>query len=71
MKKTDTTIPTYLGDGVFVQADRGMIKLTTSSGVSSTNTIYLEDLVVDALIKYLVHIGWLSFPQPEVASNDG
>jgi hypothetical protein len=67
MKKTESIISTtYLGDGVYAQIERGMIKLTTSNGLQVTNEIYLEDSVVDAFIKYLVSIGWL---EPMLASR--
>jgi hypothetical protein len=47
----------YLGDGVYVEIDRGMVKLTTSDGISDTNTIYLEMEVVGELQRYLkVHL---------------
>lgn len=42
----------YLGDGVYVSAEDGMLKLTTENGRSISNTIYLEGPVFDALIKY-------------------
>jgi hypothetical protein len=61
--------PTYLGDGVFANQERGMIKLTASNGVRDTDMIYLEDFVVAAFIKYLLDIGWLSFPQPKVENS--
>jgi Holliday junction resolvase len=44
---------TYLGDGVFVDVERGMIKLTTEGGIERQNTIYLETAVVEALLAYL------------------
>jgi hypothetical protein len=62
----DKNNPIYLGDGVFATQERGMIRLTSANGVRDTNTIYLEDFVVAAFIKYLLDIGWLSFPQPKV-----
>lgn len=39
----------YLGDGVYVEIEDGMVKLTTQNGVETTNTIYLEVEVIDAL----------------------
>ena len=33
---------TYLGDGVYVELESNMIKLTTENGIEVTNTIYLE-----------------------------
>ena len=32
----------YIGDGVYVALDSGMIRLTTENGYEATNTIYLE-----------------------------
>jgi hypothetical protein len=40
---------TYLGDGVYADVEYGMIKLTTEDGISTTNTIYLEPEVINAL----------------------
>lgn len=42
----------YLGDAVYVEIDRGMIKLTTEDGYRATNTIYLEHDVMENLIQY-------------------
>lgn len=49
----------YLGDGVYAEFDlaREIIILTTEDGVSITNTIYLEDFVLEALLKWLKRIG--------------
>jgi len=43
----------YLGDAVYADVERGMLKLTTEDGYSATNTIYLEPEVVAALQRYL------------------
>jgi hypothetical protein len=45
----------YLGDGVYVQAEfehSDVVVLTTENGVYSTNTIYLEPRVINALFKW-------------------
>ena len=42
----------YLGDGVYVEVDGGMFKLTTENGIEATNTIYLEPPVYDAFERY-------------------
>lgn len=42
----------YLGDGVYVEIESDMIKLTTEDGITATNTIYLEEPVINALCKY-------------------
>jgi hypothetical protein len=39
----------YLGDGVYAEVERGMIKLTTSNGWMTSNTIFLEPAVFEAL----------------------
>jgi len=44
----------YLGDGVYVHRDGYQVVLTTTDGVRTTNTVYLEPEVVDALLAYLV-----------------
>lgn len=43
----------YLGDGVYAEMVERTVKLTTENGVETTNTIYLEQETVNALIKYL------------------
>jgi len=43
----------YLGDAVYVDVDREMLKLTTEDGIRTTNTIYLEGVVFDALCRYV------------------
>ena len=42
----------YLGDSVYVEVDRGMLKLTTENGFGPSNTIYLEPEVLAALLEY-------------------
>lgn len=32
----------FLGDGVFAEVERGMIKLTAEDGIRATNTIFLD-----------------------------
>ena len=39
----------YLGDGVYAEVERGMIKLTTRDGIRTTNTIYIDQEVFEAL----------------------
>lgn len=46
----------YLGDGVYVDVERGMLKLTTENGISTTNTIYLEPEVYEALVQYVARL---------------
>lgn len=43
----------YLGDGVYVEIERGMLKLTTEEGgPHPSNAIYLEPEVYIALTKF-------------------
>jgi hypothetical protein len=46
----------YLGDGVYADIDRGMVKLTTEDGISVINIIYLEPEVIDALMRYVTTV---------------
>lgn len=39
----------YLGDGVYVELENGMVKLTTEDGYRATNTIFLE---LEVLIQF-------------------
>lgn len=39
----------YIGDGVYVELENGMIRLTTENGIEATNTIFLEPKVWRAL----------------------
>jgi len=50
---------TYLGDAVYVAPDIRGIKLTTSDGLTDTNTIFLEPGVIDALVKFLEKLGYI------------
>lgn len=48
---------TYLGDGVFVVADNGMLLLTTEDGGRvPTNAIYLEWDVYEALVAFVARL---------------
>ena len=42
----------YLGDGVYVDIQNDMLKLTTEDGFDVLNTIYLEPQVYRALLRY-------------------
>lgn len=43
----------YLGDGVYVDLnDSFQIVLTTENGIEATNEIYLDDEIIDELIKW-------------------
>jgi len=43
----------YLGDGVYADEQRGMLRLTSRGGVSILNEIFFEPDVLDALFKYI------------------
>jgi hypothetical protein len=43
----------YLGDGVYVVVENGMLKLTTEDGYHATNTIFLEVEVLHAFLVYV------------------
>ena len=43
----------YLGDGVYVSNDGYQLHLTTENGISTTNSIYLDDQVYKALVEYV------------------
>lgn len=45
----------YIGDGVYVEMEDGMIKVTTEDGLpgeEETNVIYLEPEVYKALVRF-------------------
>ena len=44
----------YLGDGVYAELSDGRLVLTTSDGITDTNTIWLEPEVVVALRDYII-----------------
>lgn len=48
-----STFKRYLGDGCYVELDRGMVKLTTSNGTEDTNTVYLEPEVLAQFLRWL------------------
>jgi hypothetical protein len=43
----------HLGDGVYVDYENGMVKLTAENCIEATDTIYLENSVLIAFIEYL------------------
>jgi len=43
----------YLGDGVYVDVERGTIKLTTEDGVRVLNEIFLDPDVYQSLTEYV------------------
>ena len=50
---------TYLGDSVYAEESNGKLRLTTENGLPTdpSNSIILEDFVIDALFNYLNQIG--------------
>ena len=44
---------TYLGDGVYVEVDDCMLRLTTNDGISEDNVIYLEMATYEALKRFV------------------
>lgn len=42
----------YIGDSVYVECERGMLKLTTNNGCGPSNTIYMEPATLVALVNY-------------------
>lgn len=49
---------TYLGDSVYAETENGMLKLTTHNGYPDDprNVIYLDPVVVVALMDYLEYL---------------
>ena len=43
----------YLGDGVFIELEDNMIKLTTENGIEITNTIFMESKVYNNLTEWI------------------
>lgn len=43
----------YIGDSVYVETERGMLKLTTENGYGPSNTIWLEPEVYQQLVEYV------------------
>ena len=56
---------TYLGDGVFVEEERGDLVLTTSNGIATTDRIVLEPAVLDALLRYVLDRAEPPPPRPK------
>lgn len=48
----ETKFETYLGDAVYAGFDGNYVVLKTSNGMSTTNKIYLEPEVMNALVRY-------------------
>lgn len=51
----------YIGDGVYVEWDGFHIILKTGDSTTyPRNTIYLEDTVMEELIRYFTHVMWFN-----------
>ncbi len=49
----------YLGDSVYAEVELGMVALTTDNGLGTTNTIYLDKEVWEALCRFVKNnTGW-------------
>ncbi len=46
----------YLGDGVYVEFENGMFKVTTEDGIRATNTVYFEPEVYHAFVRYATRV---------------
>lgn len=51
--RTQMNRKTYIGDGVYVEFDRGTYILTTSDGVNIIDTIYLDRELIDNLVRFV------------------
>jgi hypothetical protein len=49
----DASLKRYLGDSVYVDFSYGQFVLTTEDGVRTTNTIFLEPEIYEALVAYV------------------
>jgi hypothetical protein len=52
----------YLGDGVYVEVESGMVKLTTSNGIADTNTIFFEPEVLAAFERWVADVRAVAAP---------
>jgi hypothetical protein len=43
----------YIGDGVYADIKDGFLILTTENGICTTNTIWMDEAVLQHLMKYL------------------
>jgi len=62
-------LKTYLGDAVYADEWGHGVELTTSDGISATNTIYLEPEVIAYLVKYLEKLGYIGKGKAESATE--
>jgi hypothetical protein len=61
---------TYLGDGVYADLDDfGSIILTVENGIDITNTIYLEDEVIEVLLNFVNNIREIQNEQPNIETQ--
>jgi Holliday junction resolvase len=57
----------YIGDGLYVVAVRGMVKLCANDLEDPSDTVYLEPETYEALIRFADQLGW---PRPALPSAD-
>lgn len=57
----------YLGDGAYIQLGRfhGEVILTTEDGISTQNTVVLDPMTIDAMLRYLRKHGIISDDRPK------
>ena len=55
----------YLGDGAYAVWDGYNINLTTEDGISVTNRIVLEPVVLKALFEFALRTGHYDFLKPD------
>jgi hypothetical protein len=48
--------PAYLGDSVYAREQHGIVLLYTYNGIATTNKIFLEPEVFDALAKFAAEV---------------
>ncbi len=46
----------YMGDGVYIKDDGYYVMLTTENGISTQNSIAIEPLVWDAMVRYMKRV---------------
>jgi hypothetical protein len=57
----------YIGDGLYVVAVRGMVKLCADNFEKPPDTVYLEPEAYEVLVRFADQLGW---PRPALPSAD-
>jgi hypothetical protein len=55
----EVNLKQYIGDGVYADYRDGYVVLTTEDGISTSNTIYLDD---NTLAGFQLYLKWLNSP---------